>query len=50
MLAEDSTTMDTVHADRLDDKLRGLPTVPEDSEDSDVTPQEFQREKESGSI
>ena len=50
VLAEDSTTMDTVHADRLDDKLRGLPTVPEDSEDSDVTPQEFQREKDSGSI
>ncbi len=50
VLGEDTPHVDQVEADRLDDQLRGLPTVLEDSEDSDVTPRVLRRGADSDSI
>ena len=44
--AEDEAPFDQVRADRLDDQLRGLPTVPEEVD----APMDEMRSKESGSI
>lgn len=47
VLDEDKEPIDEVHSDLLDDKLRGLPTVPEDV---DAPMHEMRRDKDTGSI
>jgi MYXO-CTERM domain-containing protein len=50
VLGEESASLDMVEADRLDDRLRGLPTLPEGPEDSDSSMPDTRREKDTGSI